>query len=227
MTTRFQALMPALIPALAAAAALAWQVPAFADPPGWAPAYGERGHDGGDDNDQSDHRRDEHRDDRRDDYRDDRPREAYPHGFHGYRGDDWDNDYGVVRSGRCDTDAVLGVVGAVTGGLIGISAAAPQDRGIATIFGALAGGLIGHAIGDAIDEGDRACIGQSLELTRVGQPVIWRNPRSQVAWRVEPLRDVSSDCREFDLRRDYRGRSGHQRVVACRRGRGDWAFRGR
>ena len=218
----------ALIPALAAAASLMWQMPAFADPPDWAPAYGHRDHEDHEDHEDRDdrpnysgeYRHDHDRDHDRDhEYRENRR-------YRGYRGDDWDDDYGVVSSGRCNTDAVLGVAGAVTGGIIGNRSASPRNRGIATVFGAIAGGIIGSAVGDAIDDGDRACMGQSFELGRVGRPVVWRNPHSRAAWRVVPLRDVSADCREFDVRRDYGGRRGHERVVACRRERGEWAFRG-
>jgi surface antigen len=227
-----------LIPALAAFATLSSQAPAYADPPSWAPANGQRDHDEdrqdeGQDRDardeDRDHRRDHRRDERRDDrprYGDDRPYEGH-HGYHGYDGDDWDSDYGVVRSGRCDTDAVLGVAGAVTGAIIGNSTARPENRGIATIIGAIAGGIIGSAVGDSIDDGDRACIGHSLELGRVGRPVVWVNPRSRVAWRVVPLRDVSRNCREFEVRRNYRGRLSDRTVVACRRDRGYWEFRDR
>jgi len=244
-----------VIASVAAVAALALQMPAYADPPAWTPA-GE-GRDQGDrPDDQRDKHRDKHRDDRRDERqdarrddrqderrgdrrderRDDRRDEDHGYGgyyhreghryYRGYRGDDWDYDYGVY-GGRCDTNAVLGVAGAVTGAIIGNNNAAPENRGIATVFGAIAGGIIGSAVGDAIDNGDRGCLGQSFELARVGQPVVWVNPRSRVAWRVIPLRDVSSDCREFELRRGYGGRFGQERVVACRRGRGDWAFRDR
>jgi surface antigen len=239
----------ALVATLAAAATLALQVPAYADPPSWTPAGEERdqGDRPGDQRDQHDKRRDDrrddrrgdrrddHRDDRRDERRDDRHydyrygeyyhREGHPY-YRGYRGDDWDYDYGV-HGGRCDTDAVLGVAGAVTGAIIGNRSSAPENRGIATVFGAIAGGIIGSAVGDAIDDGDRGCLGQSFELARVGAPVVWVNPRSRVAWRVTPLRDVSPDCREFELRRGYGGRYGSERVVACRRGRGDWAFHDR
>lgn len=234
----------ALIAALAATATLVLQAPAHADPPSWSPA-GEDRDQGDRPDDQRDDRRDHRRDDRRDERRDDRQndrrderqgerddrrygdyyqREGHPY-YRGYRGDDWDNDYGVVSSGRCDSDAVLGVAGAVTGAIIGSRNASPENRGIATVFGAIAGGLIGGAVGNAIDDGDRGCMGQSFELARIGQPVVWENPRSHVAWRVLPLRDVSPACREFELRRGYGARYGSRHVVACRRGRGDWAFR--
>ena len=238
----------ALVLALAGIMTLALQAPAYADPPSWAPANGTREHDedrqdngqenGRDDGDHRRHdrkedrpedRRDGRRDDHRDDhphYGDDRPYEGR-HGYHGYGGDDWDDDYGVVRSGRCNTDAVLGVTGAVTGAIIGNRSARPENRGIATVIGAIAGGIIGGAVGDAIDDGDRACMGHSLELGRIGRPVVWINPRSRVAWRVVPLRDVSRNCREFDVLRNYGDRRSHERVVACRRDRGYWEFGGR
>ncbi|HEX9473892.1 MAG TPA: glycine zipper 2TM domain-containing protein [Steroidobacteraceae bacterium] len=230
------------IAAVAAVATLALQMPAYADPPSWTPAgenrdQGDRPDDQRDKHrdkrrdDRQDQRRDDRRDERRDDRQDDHGYGGYYHReghryYRGYRGDDWGYDYGVY-GGRCDTNAVLGVAGAVTGAIIGNNNASPENRGIATVFGAIAGGIIGNAVGDAIDEGDRGCLGQSFELARIGSPVVWVNPRSRVAWRVIPLRDVSSDCREFELRRGYGGRFGRERVVACRRGRGDWAFRDR
>ena len=216
-----------------AAASLSGPLPAAADPPAWAPAYGHEEHDREDrpnyDSDRpnyGDNRRDDRREERGNEQRDDRREERY-HGYRGYRGDEWNDDYGVVRSGRCNTNAVLGVAGAVTGGIIGNRSALPSNRGVATVFGAIFGGIIGSAIGDAIDEGDRACMGASFELGQVGRPVVWRNTHSRSSWRVVPVRDVSADCREFDVRRDYDGRHGHERVVACRRDRGEWDFRGR
>lgn len=220
MTQRLRA----LIPALAAVMTIALQGPAYADPPSWTPANGAREQD-----EKRGHGKHERKEERRDDrpyYGDDRHYEGR-HGYHGYGGDDWNDDYGVVRGGRCDTNAVLGVTGAVTGAIIGNRTAQPENRGIATVIGAIAGGIIGSAVGDAIDDNDRACMGQSLELGRIGRPVVWVNPRSRIAWRIVPLRDVSRTCREFEVRRNYRGRHTRERVVACRRDRGYWEFGGR
>lgn len=246
----FTAIRP-LIPALGLVALLCAQAPAWADPPSWANDEGERhgdrddrrddrpseGYDrkhGHDDKHGRDYERhDEHAGDRDDEYR--RGNGGYRgyggyygnQGYRGYGGDDWSNDYGVVRRGRCDTDSGLTVFGAIAGGIIGNSTATPANRGVATVFGAIAGGIIGNAIGSAIDEGDRACIGHSLELVPIGRPVRWRNPHSRIGWLMTPVRDVSRSCREFDLVREYGGRYGHERVVACRRERGDWEFQGR
>ena len=196
--------------ALTTLAALAWQTPAAADPPSWAPAYGARDYDG------------------HESWHEEREGHEGHHGHHdykGYQGDDWGNDYGVVSNGRCNTDVLLGVTGAVGGAVIANRSSTPANRDIATIFGAIAGGIIGSAVGSAIDNGDRACIGHSLELVPVGHPVYWNNPRSHVAWRVVPLRDLSPVCREFHVYRDYYGRRSVERVVACRRNRGAWDIR--
>jgi surface antigen len=220
MKTHSRPLISALA-ALTTVAALAWQAPAAADPPSWAPAYGAREH--GED------RREDRRDDRRDDRSDYHDADEGHHGHHdyrGYHGDDWGNDYGVVSSGHCNTDVLLGVTGAVGGAVIANRTSTPENRDIATIFGAIAGGIIGTAVGSSIDNGDRACIGHSLELVPVGHPVYWNNPRSHVAWRVVPLRDLSPVCREFHVYRDYYGHHNVERVVACRRNRGAWDIRG-
>jgi surface antigen len=220
-----------LVPALLVAGGLLGGL-ALSQPTRAAEQEQDRPGDDGDRHDNGRHRGQERREERRDDRqdrreerRDDRQerREERRDDRRAYRshwGDEWQDDYGVVSTGRCNTQAVLGVLGAVTGGLIANHNASGADRGVATILGALAGGLLGGAVGNAIDDSDRACIGQSLELAPFGRPVVWINPRTQVSWRVVPIRDVSDRCREFDL---YRSR-GHERVVACRRGRGDWEF---
>lgn len=203
----------ALATVLFAAASLYAQAPALADPPTWAPAHGREDRPPPDDRPgPGDHGYRGHHG---------------HHGYHGYDGDDWNDDYGVVSSGRCNTDAVLGVAGAVTGAVIGNRTASPQNRGIATVIGAITGGIIGSAVGNSIDDGDRACMGHSLELAPIGRPVVWVNPHSRVAWRVVPMRNISRDCREFDVYRDFDGRHSREHMVACRRDRGYWEFRGR
>jgi Glycine zipper len=61
--------------------------------------------------------------------------------------------YGVVNTGGCNADGALGVVGAVTGALVGNNNSAPRNRGVGTVIGAIAGGIIGTAVGGAIDNG--------------------------------------------------------------------------
>jgi hypothetical protein len=87
-------------------------------------------------------------------------RRNYPYqGYRNYGGNDWRGNYGMVRNDRCNTDGVLTVMGAVTGGIIGNRSASHGNRDVSTVVGAIAGGILGNAIGSSIDGGDRACNG--------------------------------------------------------------------
>jgi surface antigen len=141
----------------------------------------------------------------------------------GYAGHQWSRDYGIL-GGRCNTDEVLAVVGAVAGGAIAGSVAKPQDRAIATVLGAIIGGVLGAQIGDHLDERDRACIGHSLELARTGQSIRWTNPATGYGYQVKPVADLADGCREFELVRTTGGRSKPARMRACTRGPGDWTL---
>jgi surface antigen len=142
----------------------------------------------------------------------------YYRGYDGYR---WQRDYGVF-DGRCNTDEVLAVTGAIAGGVIGNRTSSPENRGVATILGAVIGGIVGNAIGNSIDDGDRGCIGHSLELVPPGRMVTWRNPRTRVIYYVTPRRDLGGNCREFDLRGIRGDRDVHQVMRGCRVGAGQW-----
>ncbi|MEY4763114.1 MAG: hypothetical protein RLZZ200_2970 [Pseudomonadota bacterium] len=181
--------------------------PTFADPPDWAPAHGRR--------DKERHGNDRHRGD--DDRREVRV-------YRGYTGDTWNSDYGIA-SGRCNTDAALAVIGAAGGAVIGNRTASPENRSIATIIGAVVGGIAGKALGDSIDNRDRACMGQAFEMANVGQAVRWRNPDAGVDYIVKPMRDLPRGCREVKLHSERRGQPFTETVTACRVGRGEWNIR--
>lgn len=136
--------------------------------------------------------------------------------YRGYTGAQWQEDYGV-RSGRCDTDRILGAVGAVAGAVIGNRTASPENRTVATIVGAIIGGVVGAKIGDRIDDRDRACMGQALELVPVGSQVMWRNPGSRIDYTMRPIRDVDARCRDYELRTNDGRRRSAETLRACRR----------
>jgi hypothetical protein len=48
---------------------------------------------------------------------------------------------------------------------------------------------------------------------------MWTIPCSPIDWPLVPLRDVSPECRELDVRRAYLERQGNEGVTACRRAR--------
>lgn len=170
--------------------------PAMTDPPDHAPAHGYRNKD----------------------------KDKHGRRYRGYTGVEWEQDYGIA-AGRCNTDAALTAVGAVGGAVIGNRTASPENRAIATVAGAIIGGLIGNAVGDAIDEGDRACMGHSLEVGRIGQTVTWTNPRTRVEYRLRPVRDLPGGCRVFDYQVGPRGRL--VQLTACRSAAAAWTIRQR
>jgi surface antigen len=175
-------------------------MPALADPPDHAPAHGYRNKD----------RQDKH--------------DKQARRYRGYTGVEWEQDYGIAQ-GRCNTDAALTAIGAVSGAVIGNRTASPENRTIATIAGAVLGGLIGNAVGDAIDDTDRACMGHSLEVGAIGRAVSWTNPRTRVEYRLRPVRDLPGGCREFDYQVGPRGRV--VQLTGCRSAAAAWTIRRR
>lgn len=144
----------------------------------------------------------------------------------GYTGKRWEKDYGVV-GGRCNTAAVGAVVGGAVGGAIG-SRADKEDRAIAIILGTAIGAVIGAKIGQSIDDGDRACMGHTLELAGRKSTVVWTNSKTGVTYRMTPTRNFQEGkeaCREFTTELSKDARKEKVAGVACRRPGGEWAFR--
>jgi surface antigen len=146
----------------------------------------------------------------------------------GYTGKKWEKDYGIVE-GRCNTAAVGAVLGGAVGGVIG-SRAEGEDRPVAIVVGTAIGALIGAKIGQSIDEGDRACMGHSLELAGLKKTVVWTNKATGVSYRVTPTRNFREQdqaCREFVAELGSGKGKMKDKVtgVACRRGAGEWVFR--
>jgi len=189
--------MKKMNPLLICAVSLTLVFPAFADPPAHAPAHG---------------------------YRDKGKQEKHAGKYRGYTGTEWEQDYGIA-SGHCNTDAVLTVLGAAGGGIIGNRTASSENRTVATIVGALAGAIIGNAVGDAIDDSDRACIGHSLEVGSIGHAVTWTNPRTRVVQTLRPVRDLSGGCRQFDYEAGPRAKA--VTLTACRTANAAWTIRQR
>jgi surface antigen len=126
----------------------------------------------------------------------------------GYNDRRWNNDYGVVR-GRCDTAA------------LGVAIDGRQGRTVAI--------MVGPAIIAGMDERDRACVGQALELAGKKKTVIWKNDATGASYRLTPTRNFRRDgvpCREFTTRVSVNGRVRAVYGAACRRGDGEWEFIG-
>lgn len=145
--------------------------------------------------------------------------------YAGYTGKKWENDYGIVSAGRCDTDKVLTAVGGVAGGIIGAKTSSAENRTVAIIAGTAIGAIIGNQIGRQIDRGDQACMGHALELGVNNKVVVWDNPRTGVAYRLTPVGDAGNGCRRFNLEANANGKRERGERIACRTGDGRWELR--
>ena len=145
----------------------------------------------------------------------------------GYTGRDWDRDYGVLE-GSCNRKEIGTVVGAVLGGAIGSQVGGDDNRVVAIVVGSVLGAVIGRQIGRDLDDGDRACVGHALELGQIGRGVRWVNERTRVDYTVTPLAVVNGDpknCRRFDIKTAFDGKSQRSKGMACRDEGGTWKMR--
>jgi surface antigen len=165
---------------IASLIALSFAAEGLADPPSWAPAHGYRSKEKG---------KGKHRE---------REGERY---WVGYSGREYDRDFDVVQ-GRCNREKVGAVLGGVVGGVVGNQVGSRDNRTVATIVGAAVGALIGAKVGRDMDERDRACIGQALELGASGRRVAWTNESLGVRYELVPAdgqRGSGAVCRDFRL----------------------------
>jgi surface antigen len=166
----------------------------------------------------------------------DPPEHAKAHGWRkkhdpayvGYTGKQWERDYGIIE-GRCNRDDIGTVIGAVVGGAIGSKVAeGSENRGVAIVVGSVLGAIVGREIGRDLDDRDRACVGHSLELVKLGQKVRWVNEQTRVSYVLTPLAAVKgdpSDCRRYTLQAALDGRTRASEGRACRAGNGTWAIK--
>ena len=173
----------------------------LAKPPPWAPAHGYR--DKGKDRNE--------------------PRERY---YVGYSGVEYGHDYDIER-GRCDREKIGAVLGGVVGGVVGNEVGNRNNRVVATIIGAAAGALLGAKIGREMDDRDRACLGQALELGATGRRVVWVNESNGVRYELLPIdgpRGSGTVCRDFTLSVVDGSRRESRRSRACQVRPGEWAL---
>ena len=143
--------------------------------------------------------------------------------YAGYSGRQYERDYGVAR-GSCNRDEIGAVLGGIAGGVIG-SKVGEDNRPVAIVLGTVVGAVIGAEIGRRMDESDRSCVGQALELASANQTVAWSNPQSRVSYQLTPLganerRD--DGCRSFKLTAHGSFGLSEGRTTACVDQSGTW-----
>jgi|SRR5438067_662040 len=123
--------MKTLILSAAALAAVLPTMPAAADPPSWAPAYGRRSHDA---------------------YNNGYYNQGYNSGYYnqGYNGQGYNGQVWRGRNGRYYCRRSNGTTGLLVGGaagaLIGRSVDGGRDRTAGTLIGGVAGALLGREV---------------------------------------------------------------------------------
>lgn len=124
--------------------------------------------------------------------------------FMGYTGSEWSTDFGVTR-GRCDRKAVQQAL---------------ADPGTATPGASPVAVLAGVDLEDA----DRACAGQALELARNRRTVTWSagSRKHSLSTGADAVAK-GMPCRPFVLHSGGRTTRG----LACQAQRGVWEYAGR
>jgi surface antigen len=153
-------------------------------------------------------------------------RKKHDPAYIGYTGKEWPRDYGII-TGRCNRDEIGTVLGAVVGGAIGSQVGDGSGRTVAIVVGSVLGAVVGREIGRDLDERDRACVGHSLELAKVGQSVHWANDATKVGYVLTPIeaKNVSTGCRKFNMKATRDGRSQTSTALACRSDEGTWTIK--
>lgn len=128
-------------------------------------------------------------------------------------------------SGMTNQDAGT-VAGALAGGLLGSQFGQGGGQMLAIGAGALAGAYFGGQIGRSMDTVDRMRMNQALESNSAGQPAYWTNDKTNTAYTVVPVRNVTYDgnpyCREYRTTAIIAGKKQQVYGTACRQPDGAW-----
>ncbi len=220
-------------------------VPAFADPPGWAPAHGYRKHH----DDRDWHDRDWH--DRK------HYRNHHRHGGRHYRDRDYDRrtnfqliirqnygpgygyDYGYapvyrpyrrpppdVYYGPNNSNLLGTLLGGAVGGIAGSHIGDGDGRTAAIIGGTMIGALFGGNLGRSMSPYDHVHAANVFEAAPSSRTIAWQNPDNGAAYQLTPTRTYQLDsgqyCREYQAVARVGGRPQSTYGTACRTPDGDW-----
>ncbi len=122
------------------------------------------------------------------------------------------------------------LLGAGLGALAGSQIGGGTGRLAAVAIGALGGAYLGGEVGRSLDRADKAhaerAVQSTLEYTRTGQTVRWRNPDSGHSGTFTPTRTYRTasggNCREYQTTVTVGGQSKDAYGTACRQGDGSW-----
>lgn len=147
--------------------------------------------------------------------------------FRGYSGVHWPSDFDV-RAGRCDRGRITQSPQR-SDAIASLGMRRSLNRSTALLIGARVADLLPSAVGAEVDEGDRACMGQVLELGASGRWVRWDNGATGVHYEMRPDagRDgIAGACRAFRLKASGNEQRVKRNALACETGPGLWQLSG-
>jgi hypothetical protein len=147
--------------------------------------------------------------------------------FRGFSGVHWPTDF-EVRSGHCDR-ARITETPRHSDAMASLGQRRALNRSAAILVGAHVSDLLPARIGAEVDEGDRACMGQVLELGATGRWVQWDNGATGIHYEMRPDagRDgIAGACRAFRLKAAGNDQHVKHTAMACEAGPGLWQLSG-
>jgi hypothetical protein len=150
-----------------------------------------------------------------------------PGDYRGYSGTHWPWDFDV-RSGHCDRRHITESP-RHRDAMASLGQRRSLNRSAAMLVGAHLPDLLPVKMGAEMDEGDRACMGQVLELGASGHWVRWDNGTTGMHYEMRPDagRDgIAGACRSFRLKAAGNYQHAKRTAMACESGPGLWQLSG-
>ncbi len=224
-TSSFSRSKRTAVAALILACGVIWSLPARADPPPWAPAWGH-------------HKKHNSKNWVRNRYGSNQNRYGSNQNRYGWSQNRYGSNQNSYNSrqayvapngigqGRCNRDMIGGLMGGAAGGLLGAQIGSGKGQLAAVAAGTLLGFMVGNSIGRSMDAADQSCMTQSLEHAEDGQSIVWDNPQSGASYQVTPTRTIqvaeNRYCREYTTTSTIGGKTATTYGRACRQPDGSW-----
>jgi len=147
--------------------------------------------------------------------------------FRGFSGVRWPLDFDV-RKGHCDRERITENP-RHSGAMASLGQRRELNRSAAMLVGARLPDLLPTTLVAEVDEGDRACMGQILELGASGRWVSWDNGATGIHYEMRPDagRDgIAGACRAFFLKASGNYHHAKRTAMACESGPGLWQLSG-
>ncbi len=150
-----------------------------------------------------------------------------PGDYRGFSGTHWPWDFDV-RSGHCDRRRITQTARRADA-MASLGQRLALNRSAAMLVGAKLPDLLPTKLDAEVDEGDRACMGQVLELGASGRWVKWDNAATGLHYEMRPDagRDgIAGACRSFHLKASGNYQHAKRKAMACESGPGLWQLSG-